>query len=114
MHRLIEFRTSALKDMVQNIVYVVFYFDLVAKPINFGRPVADNCPIFEDKDRVKLPEFKPHHLYGTEGMVFTVEIGQSASEQGYKAITGFKQILVYLSYGFCLSYQLLFDCKWIF
>ncbi|XP_067929644.1 protein Skeletor, isoforms B/C-like isoform X1 [Watersipora subatra] len=58
-----------------------------SKAINFGRDVADNCPIFEDKDRVELPKFTPHHLYGKEGTVFTAEIGQSASEQGYKALT---------------------------
>jgi len=56
--------------------------------INFNRTVADNCPSFVVLDDVELPDFQPHHLYGEEGTVFTVEIGQAGSEQGYKALTG--------------------------
>ncbi|XP_067933767.1 protein Skeletor, isoforms B/C-like isoform X1 [Watersipora subatra] len=59
-----------------------------SKTINFGRSKINNCPVFGVQERQELPLFKPHHLYGKEGVVFTVEIGPSWSEQGYKAITG--------------------------
>ncbi|XP_067928652.1 protein Skeletor, isoforms B/C-like [Watersipora subatra] len=58
------------------------------KAINFGRTVADNCPRLVNEVKEKAPAFKPHHLYGREGAIFTAEIGQAASEQGYKALTG--------------------------
>ena len=75
-------------------MYQLTYFVTVAaKTINFGRTVVDNCPIFENKEEVELPEFKPHHLYGEEGVVFTAEIGTSQSEQGYKALTGMSAFL---------------------
>lgn len=58
------------------------------KPLDFAREVKDNCAPFKPPVEVEKPDFKPHHLYGKEGTVFTVEIGQAGSEQGYKAITG--------------------------
>lgn len=62
---------------------------LAAKTIDFGRAGVNNCPAFEEKNQVVLPDFKPHHIYGKPGQtVFTAEIGPSASEQGYKALTG--------------------------
>lgn len=64
-------------------------FVIEALTIDFNRTIADNCPAFKLEPKVVPPEFKPHHLYGRPGKeVFTVEIGQSASEQGYKALTG--------------------------
>ena len=58
--------------------------------INFGRdPPADNCPAFSLEPDEEKPKFEGEHLYGDESNnVFTVQIGQAGSEQGYKAITG--------------------------
>lgn len=67
-------------------VYALF---LESMTIDFNRTLKDNCPSFTLEPEVIPPDFKPHHLYGKPGQtVFTVEIGQSASEQGYTALTG--------------------------
>ena len=67
---------------------LTFVISLGSKAINFGRAVSNNCPNFVVAPTIEKPDFKPHHLYGKEGTVFTVEIGQAASEQGYMALTG--------------------------
>ena len=59
-----------------------------AKAIDFGRDAVDNCPAFTVSATQDLPDFTAHHIYGDEVDAFTFAIGQSASEQGYKAITG--------------------------
>ena len=57
--------------------------------IDFNRTVADNCPAFSIKPEAPPPDFTAHYLYGKDDQtVFTVDIGQAGSEQGYKAITG--------------------------
>ncbi|XP_067928639.1 protein Skeletor, isoforms B/C-like [Watersipora subatra] len=57
--------------------------------IDFNRDITDNCPSFTLEPEVELPKFTAHHLYGKKGQeVFTVDIGQAGSEQGYKALTG--------------------------
>jgi len=63
---------------------------VVAKTIQFGRDMVNNCPELAVKTTVApIPDFKPHHLYGTEDLtVFTLEIGQAGSTQGYLALTG--------------------------
>lgn len=63
------------------------------KTINFARSALNNCPEFAKKEEVAKPDFKPHHIYGVEGTVFTAEIGQAGSNQGYKALTGAKMTL---------------------
>ena len=57
--------------------------------IDFNRTLKDNCPAFTIVPDAPPPDFKPHYLYGTDDQtVFTVDIGQAGSEQGYKALTG--------------------------